>query len=436
MTAVLVAALVLSGVVEARLAEAETPGCIAVAVVAEKTEIAFGCTPGITPPAAIDEHSLFEIGSITKGFTGLILADMVRKGEISLDDPVTKYSRPGAKLPAGAESITLRDVVTQTSGLPRMPPGFKPANPRDPFADFTADSLYEALASTELKERGKYEYSNFGFMWLSEMLARKAGRSYEALLRERVLDPMGMKDTAITLTADQEKRFVAGHGPGYQPAAHWNNGKNLEGVGALRASLADMIKLAEALAGRRDTPLKETIALALEPMRPAQGSNSTGYAWITTKRASGARAQWHNGGTGGFRSIIAVNPDTRTAAVVLADSATGFDDLGMHLVDPDVPLLKKRVGLATDPDMLKQYVGRYELSPAFAIEVFVEGAKLMAQATAQQAFEVLREGPDVFFYTVVPAKLRFSRAAGGEVDGLTLEQGGRELKGKRSASTR
>ncbi len=433
MTATLVAALVLATVVEARLAEAETPGCIAVALVAEKTETAFGCTPGIAG-AALDERSIFEIGSITKGFTGILLADMVRKGEVSLDDPVTKYAGPGAKLPAGAESMTLRDLVTQTSGLPRMPPGFNPSNPRNPYVDFTADSLYDALARTELKERGRYEYSNFGFMWLSEMLARRAGKPYAVLVKERVLEPLGMKDTAIKLTAEQEARFVTGHGPTYQPVPHWDLAANLEGVGGLRAPLHDMARLAAALAGRRDTSLKDTIALALEPMRPSQGGNSTGYAWLTTKRTT--PVHWHNGGTGGFHSMIAVNPVTRTAAVVLVDSQTSFDDLAMHLVDPTVPLEKKRTAIATDVETLKQYVGRYELTPTFALEVFIAGTRLMTQATGQPAFEVAREAPDVFFPYAVPAKLRFSRGADGEVDGVTLEQGGREVKGKRSASTR
>ncbi len=434
MIATLAVAVVLSAVVENRLSESETAGCVAVAAVAEKTETAFGCTPGIQPATKLDERSIFEIGSITKGFTGLLLADMVRMGEVSLDDPATKYSRPGAKLPAGAERITLRDLVTQTSGLPRLPPGFSPSNPRNPYADFTADSLYDALSRTELREPGKYEYSNFGFMWLSEIIARRAGKPYAVLLKERVLDPLGMKDTAVTLSAEQQKRFVEGHNALYQPAAHWDMATNLEGVGALRAPLADMVKLAEALAGRRDTPLKETIALALEPIRPSEGSNSTGYAWITTKRATSVR--WHNGGTGGFRSMIAINPDTHTAAVVLVDSVTGFDDLATHLVDPDVPLRKKRIGLPTDAATLKQYVGRYELSPAFALEVFVDGTRLMTQGTGQGAIEVVREGPDTFFPYVVPARMRFSRGADGEVDGLTLEQGGRELKGKRSASQR
>jgi CubicO group peptidase (beta-lactamase class C family) len=426
--------LVVAGVVEGRLAESETPACVAVALVAEKTETAFACTPGIQP-AALDSDSLFEIGSITKGFTGILLADMVRKGEVSLDDPVTKYARPGAKLPAGAQAITLRDLVTQTSGLPRMPPVFNPANPSNPYADFTADSLYEALAQTELREKGHYEYSNFGFMWLSEMLSRRAGKPYAVLLKERVLDPLGMKDTAITLTAEQEKRFVNGHDAYYQPVPHWDAGANLEGVGGLRSSLRDMAILAEAMAGRRDTPLKESIALALEPIGGSGGSSSTGYAWITNT-IGGTTIRGHGGATAGFRAAIQVNPRTRTAAVVLVDSSAPFDDLAMHLVDPDIPLVKKRVGLATDVETLKQYVGRYKFTPTFTLELFMDGKRLMAQGHAPLPEEVLREGPDVFFRTVTPSRLSFSRGPGGEVDGLALEQFGRVQKAERSASTR
>ena len=335
-------------IVEARLAESETPGCIAVGLAGETSQVKFGCTAG-AGPLAFDEHSLFEIGSITKGFTGLLLADMVRNGEVSLDDPAAKYARPGATVPArGVQAITLRDIVTQTSGLPRMPPRFTPSNPSNPYADFTEDELYEALASTEIRgEATKYEYSNFGFMWLTDLLARHAGKSYEKLLRERVLDPLGMNETALTLNAEQQERFVMGHAAGYEPAAHWDFVTNLAGVGGLRSSLSDMLKLARALAGRDDTSLKETIAIALAPLRPSAGNNWTGYAWVTNER-SGTRVHWHNGGTGGFRSMIAVNPVTRTAAVVLVNSDTSFDDLALHLVDPQFPLRKKRVGLLTD----------------------------------------------------------------------------------------
>lgn len=424
-----------AAIVERRVAQAEVPGCIAVALVAETVQTKFACSPG-AGRVELNEHSLFEIGSITKGFTGLLLADMVRNGEVSLDDPVSKHARPGAKLPRrGEEEITLRDLVTHTSGLPRLPPKFNPANPQDPYADFSADSLYDALAVTELHgQKGRYEYSNFGYMWLSEMLARR-GASFEALLAERVLAPLGLKDTVLTLTPEQEKRFVAGHDAFYEVTPHWRNGANLEGAGMLRSSLADMVKLAQALSGRRETPLKETISLALEPLRASGGTNSTGYGWVTSERP-GARVRWHNGGTGGFRSMVAVNAGTQTAAVVLVDSVESFDDLALHLVDSQVPLRTKRVALKTDAESLKEYAGRYELTPTFAIEFFLEGSRFMTQGTGQRAFEIFRESTDAFFTYVVDAKVRFTRDAGGQVDGLILDQGGRERKAKRVPAAR
>lgn len=328
-----------TAIAQQRVADSETPACIAVGLVEERTHVAFVCSSG-AGPAAPDRNSLFEIGSIGKGLTGLLLADMVLKGELSLDDPASKYSRPGATLPSQDNRvITLRDLVTHTAGLPRLPPGFKPADLRNPYAEFDVDALYAALKRTELREISSSNYSNYGFMWLSDILARRAGKSYEAALRERILAPLGMNNTRLSPTLEQSTRVVTGHGRQYQPVSQWDFQDNLAGPGGLRSSLADMLKLAEALAGRRDTPLKETIALAVEPMRPAFGKNSTGYGWVTHERGE-TRVHWHNGGTGGFRSMIAANPRTKTAAVVLVDAAVSFDDLALHLVDPDVPLKK------------------------------------------------------------------------------------------------
>jgi CubicO group peptidase (beta-lactamase class C family) len=423
----------LAAVVAQRAADAETPACVAVGYVADVTQFTFACGEG-AGPANFTRRSIFEIGSITKGFTGLLLADMVRKGEVSLDDPASKHSRPEAKLPKWeGREITLRDLVTHTASLPRMPPGFAPKNPRDPFADFDADALYAALERTELTgEIGKTNlYSNFGFMWLSEMLARRAGKPYDVALAERVLGPLGMTDTMLVPSADQAARIVIGHDTSYRAAPAWNNARDLAGVGGLRSSMDDMVKLAGALAGRRDTPLAETIALALAPMRPAFGRNSIGYAWLVHERDD-IRIYWHNGGTGGFRSMIAVNPAAKTAVVVLVDSATSFDDLALHLAGDDaVPLVKKRVSLPLDAAARDEYAGSYELAPTFAIRVFAQGEKLIAQATGQGPLELGREGPDAFFTRGVAARIVFRRDAAGKVDGLTLHQGGRETFGKR-----
>ena len=323
--------------------------------------------------------------------------------------------------------------MTQTSSLPRLPPGFRPANARNPYADFDADALYAALARTTLSRPiGKSgEYSNFGFMWLSEMLARRGGRSYEALLKERVLDPLGLADTRITLSAEQRARMVTPHAAGYQATPAWDFAGDLGGVGALRASLADMLKLAAALAGRSDTPLKETIALALEPMRPAEmAGNATGYAWVTLERP-GVRVHWHNGGTGRSRAMIAVNPRTRTAAVVLVDSEVAFDDLALHLVEATLPLKQKRVALPIDAATRPQYAGTYQLAPNFRLDVYVEGERMMTRATGQNAIELARDGPDSFFTRGVDARLVFHRKDDATIDSVTLHQGGREMPAPR-----
>jgi D-alanyl-D-alanine-carboxypeptidase/D-alanyl-D-alanine-endopeptidase len=420
-------------VVRERIAASATPACIAVALVGETTNEALACTEGISP-VPFDRHSAFEIGSITKGFTGLLLADMVLKGEVSLDDPASKYSRPGAKLPTyEGRDITLRDLVTQTSGLPGFPPGFVPKNMRNPFADLDADALYAALARTEIKRPiGKTpEYSNFGFMWLSEMLARRGGKHLDVLMKERVLDPLGMNDTFFTPSDAQRARMVQPHAAPYEPTPVWDVPLDLAGVGMLRSSLADMEKLASALAGRRDTPLKDAIALALEPLRPAQGGgNFTGFGWVTTSR-DGMLIHWHNGGTGGSRSVIAVNPRTKNSAIVLVNSAVSFDDLAMHLVEPKFPLTKKHVRAALDADARGQYVGRYDFGPPNVLEVFVVGDKMMTRMTGQQAIEIAPEGNDSFFTIGVDAALEFKRDAANAIDAVVLHQGGREIRAAR-----
>jgi D-alanyl-D-alanine-carboxypeptidase/D-alanyl-D-alanine-endopeptidase len=422
----------LTSTVLSRLAESETPACIVVGYVAERTRTSFGCTRD-AGPATLAGDSIFEIGSVTKGFTGILLADMVLKGEVSLDDPVAKYSRPGARLPTrGGREITLRDLVTQRSGLPRQPPGFRGADPRNPYAAFDADALYEALARTELTRDigAAFEYSNFGFMWLSEALSRRGGKPYDALVAERVLVPLGMTDTAVVLSEEQRKRLVTGHTPDYRPTSPWDIPVALAGVGGLRSTMDDMLKLAEALAGRRETPIDPAIALALTPLARISEKSSIGFAWVINER-SGTTVQWHNGGTGGFRSTVAVNRAAKKAAVVLVDSATSFDDLGLHLVDPDVALKKKRLAVTLARERLAEYPGTYELTPQFAITVFLDGDRLMAQATNQPAFEIFAAGGDRFFYRAVEAELVFGRNAAGRVDSVTLIQAGREIPGRR-----
>ena len=143
------------------------------------------------------------------------------------------------------------------------------------------------------------------------------------------------------------------------------------------------------------------------------------------------RIYTHSGGTGGFRSALFFDRQAKSAGVVLVDSIASFDDLARHLVDPAMPLMRKRTALALDAEIRKQYLGAYELRPGFVITIFEQGERLMSQGTGQGVIEIFRDGTDHFFTRVVDAQLAFNRGADGAVESLTLHQGGRQVPGKR-----
>ena len=142
---------------------------------------------------ALDGNSVFEIGSVTKVFTATLLAEMVERGEVSLNDPISKYLPRTVKTPTrDGKEITLFDLATQTSGLPRLPANFAPKDPQNPYADYSVDQMYAFLSGYSLT-RGigeKYEYSNFGVGLLGHILALRAGTDYETLVRKRICQPL------------------------------------------------------------------------------------------------------------------------------------------------------------------------------------------------------------------------------------------------------
>lgn len=162
----------------------------------------------------LDGDSVFEIGSITKVFTALLVADMTLRGEVALTDPVAEYLPPKGRPRAfDGKDITLLDLATYTSGLPLMPGSFKPADPANPYADYSAAQLYEFVSGfAPLYYPGShYEYANVGFGLLGHALALPAAHSYEELVVSRICAPLGLNDTCITLTPGMRQRLVPGH---------------------------------------------------------------------------------------------------------------------------------------------------------------------------------------------------------------------------------
>lgn len=385
-----------------------------------------------------DGDTLFEIGSITKVFTALLAADMAKRGELKLDDPIAKYLPPTVKIPErNGHQITIVDLATHTSGLPRMPANFRPKDLENPYADYSIEQLYSFLGSYELhRDIGvKFEYSNLGFGLLGQGLAQRAGMAYEKLVVTRICDPLGMKSTRITLSEPLRKRFAPGHSADLVTVPGWDI-PTLAGAGALRSSANDLLIFLAAMMGYTDNPLAEAQKTTLSIARPT-GSPfvDTGLGWVIDTRGGG-QIIWKNGGTGGYRTFIGYSPKTRVGIVALSNTSSndGVDDIGLHLLDARFPLAVPEGSpseLSLDTQALDGYVGDYELFANFILTVSREGSQLFVQGTGQPRAAIYSKSNVEFFYKTVDAQITFNVDAQGRATALVLHQGGRDQHGKR-----
>ena len=386
----------------------------------------------------LNGDTVFEIGSMTKVFTSLILMDMVQKGEVSLDDPVSKFLPSSVRVPERAgRKISLKDLSTQSSGLPRMPTNFHPKNLLDPFADYTVDQLYDFLSGYTLTcDIGeKYEYSNAGVGLLGIALSRKAGMDYETLVATRILRPLDLKDTGVTLSPDQTARFAVGHSPALKVVPSWDHLPAFAGAGALRSTGNDMLRFLAANLGFIKTPLASAMAAEVSVRRSTGTPNlEIAYAWLVLN-AHGKPIYWHNGQTGGYHSFMGYSPATHVGVVVLSNvaSLTGIDDIGLHLLSPAFPLatFAEHNEIAVDPKTLVGYAGEYQLMPNFIVTITQSDGHLYAQATGQPKFGLFPEGRGKFFAKIAEITIAFQSDAQGKTTELVLHQMGRDMHAKR-----
>jgi CubicO group peptidase (beta-lactamase class C family) len=290
-----------------------------------------------------DESTVFEIGSITKVFTGLLLADLVREGVVKLDDPAQKHLPKELHLPKrGDREITLLDLATHTSGLPVQPTDllgsvFKTplADWGNPYAHYGLAELGKNLAAIKLERDpgGKYAYSNLGAGVLGHALVHAArASSYDHLLVRRITGPLGMRDTLVRLNTEQQERKAPGHGR-WGEASAWDFA-SCEGCGGIRSTVHDMLWFAAASLGRPKTDLLPSMRLALEPRRDTGTKDRRiGLFWHTLRLPGGGpEVLWHNGGTGGYRSFLGLVPPAGTAVVVLSNSDKGVEDIALEIL--------------------------------------------------------------------------------------------------------
>jgi len=394
-------------------------------------------TSGTSRP--LDANSVFEIGSITKTFTATTLADMAAKGEVMLDDPVAKYLPSGSKVPSrNGREITLVDLATQSSGLPRMPTNFHPKDPTNPYADYTEQQAIDFVSSYQLTRDvgAEYEYSNLGMGLLGIALARREGVSYEDLVRKHVLDPFGMTDTRVVFTPSMKERLALGHDEAGSVVSTWDI-PGLAGAGALRSTVNDMLKYLAANVDPSHAPLAPALTMAHVKRHGTNNPNlNLGLAWHILTTPSGGSVTWHNGGTGGYRTFIGFDDARHAGVVVLSNSNTSVDDIGLHFVDPRLPLAPAptkvaRTEIALTPQVLDRYVGDYELAPNFHIVITREGNALLGTRQLKDKVQLFAAKEDAFFLKVVDAQVTFTKDSSGNVTGLVLHQNGQDAPGRK-----
>ena len=380
-----------------------------------------------------DGKTVFEIGSISKVFTSILLADAVRRGTIGLEDPVQKFLPDSVLVPVRDDTaITLYHLSTHTSGLPRMPGNFAPADPTNPFADYSVEQMYEFLSGAELtgKPGAKAAYSNYGVGLLGHVLALQAGSDYETLMRKRIAGPLKMKDTRIVLTPALEKRLAHGHDAALQPAANWDI-PTLAGAGAIRSTVDDMLRFLAANMELTRSPIsaamKESHRSREEFGRPGM---HIGLGWII-RQEHDRTIHWHNGGTGGYHSFVGFDKEHKLGVVVLSNSTNGIDDIGFHLLAQEFELAQfksEAQAVEFDPERFDAYVGRYQLTPQFILSVTRDGSRYFVQATGLGTLEVFPESETRFFATAVEGAVSFAMGDDGKVSHMVLHQGGATRK--------
>jgi CubicO group peptidase (beta-lactamase class C family) len=288
-----------------------------------------------------DEKTMYEIGSINKVFTSLLLADMVLKKQVNLDDPISKYLPASVQVPVVKnQPITLLHLATHSVGWPRMPDNYDPKNLDNPFADYTIEQTYDYIsrATFDYAPGTWFKYSNVGYGLLGHILSQVAGKPFETLVKERICTPLNMPNTTLILTPAQKANLAIGHNETGTAVESWDL-PAIAGTGGLRSNINDMLNFAGANLGIIKTDLYPAMQLAHTPRiskRPDNGEVSLG--WTLVKEKDGDEYLWKDGTTGGYRAIMLLNRTKKTGVVILSNSLNPINDIAWHILAPSSPV--------------------------------------------------------------------------------------------------
>lgn len=379
-----------------------------------------------------DGETLFEIGSVSKVFTGILLADMVEKGIVKLEDPVQEYLPEGVSMPVyDGKIITLEHLATHTSGLPRLPDNLALSDLTNPYAEYSEAQIYEFLNGYKLiRPPGKYEYSNFGMGLLGHLLARKAGKSYEQCITDQICKPAGMTDTFIGLDEDRKTRMATPYNTALNQVSVWDF-TDLAGCGGIRSNANDMINFIKANLNNDNSPFTRAVKIShIKRHDINKGGVSIGLGWHIIPEIG----LCHDGGTGGFCTWISILPEKQTGIFMM----TNTGNLGLLQLGPKI--MRVALGLETaapesrtevdvSPDLLKSYENTYKVEITNTLlSISFENDRLMAVIPVLGRLQLFAESNTDFFIKAADIQISFVTDKDGKTDHLILHAGGQDLK--------
>ena len=372
-----------------------------------------------------DENTLYEIGSITKTYTGLLLAKYNVTDSLDLTTPVNNFLPDSIILTdKKGVDVTLKSLSTHSSGLPRLPNNMDLQNQLNPYAEYSRKDMYTFLSHYIPKSVDKkFEYSNLGAGLLGDILSIYKKDSYKNLLQKEVLSPLALKATFLNIPTTQTENFAKGY-LGNQEVPHWKF-KLMEPAGGLKTNIKDLVKYGKSYLNPQN-PLAKAQKVATSVQFTDQEMKKHGLGWFINEDD----IIFHGGGTGGFRTFMAVDKKNKRVIAIMTNSgSSSVEDIAEYIIDPKKnPIDFTPKAIEITPEELMAYEGNYiNDGLKLSYDFIINENTLQAQLSGQPEFPVYYQGESTFFYKVIKAKIVFERDENNTVVGLTLHQNGQEI---------
>ena len=409
--------------IHARINNAVSRGTVGAAVVGfydqgDVTVFGFGQkNPGEAQKP--DGETLFEIGSITKVFTAMLVQRLVEQGRLEWDDPISSYLSDFQFENESVGAITLRSLATHSSGLPRLPANISPTDSLNPYADYVQSDLYAFLRSFNPDSLSReYAYSNLGFGLLGSIAADVAEMEYPTAVRDYIFEPLGMSRSFASHPQQMDSNRALGYSNGAVVPA-WTF-EVLAGAGAIVSSANDLMQLIQANCEDDASDMHKAIVAT----QHARVVDEMALGWNTRSDSDGNTVYWHNGGTGGYASFLAVNP-TKSQGWLILTASTEYNwvtELGLSLLAP--PERVEQLDLSP-------YAGVFQLTPTLFLTFSERDGQLFGQATGQMGFPLTHEGNHEFQFSNAQIRVAFETPSNGLSSKIEFVQAGRTINAPR-----